>query len=60
MKHLILFENFNDNNMKIKVKNIVDNLSLKHRKGREFFDALDDIIKGDISIILAKVAKKNW
>lgn len=53
MKHLILFENFSDNDMKAKVKGIVDELSLKYRKGTAFFDTLDDIIKNDINIILA-------
>lgn len=47
MKHLILFENFNNLSIKAKIKTIVDELTSKYRKGRAFFDALDDVIKSD-------------
>lgn len=55
MKHLILFEGFNNIDINTKVKEIVDDLTIKYRKGNKFFDALDDAIKNDISIILELV-----
>lgn len=62
MKYLILFENFNNSDVTMKIKDIVDSLYIKFRRGTQFFDALDDAIKSDISIILelVKDCEERW
>jgi hypothetical protein len=46
------------------MKGIVDELTIKYRKGRPFFDALDDIIKSyenrDIILELVKNCENEW
>lgn len=47
MKHLYLFERFYNPPIEIKnrLENIIQDLLLKHKGGREFFNALDESIK---------------
>ncbi len=46
------------------MRSIVDELTIKYRKGRPFFDALDDIIKNDsnrdIILELVKNCENEW
>lgn len=62
MRYLRLFEDFKNEEIKAIVKSIVDDLTIKYRRGNKFFDALDEEIKSNNKIILelVKDCEDKW
>lgn len=61
MRHLLLFENFTNPSQYIKTKidNIISNIP--HRRGRDFFDALDAAVKDESIVLeLTKSCENKW
>ena len=64
MRNIILFESFTNSFIKNKMRDIVIDLTNRYRKGKSFFDALDDEIKDisnrDILLELVSGCDNEW